>query len=332
VNLRRIARAACAFVLLAAAHPAAALDVAREDVRAFIDEVVAHEGLARDWVTAIVAAAEIRQGVIDAASHPAERVHPWFEYRALMVSSQRIADGRAFYAAHRPLLEAIATRTGVPGELISAIVGIESSYGRQSGHWRVLDSLATLAFEFPARSSFFRGELEQFLLLAQRAGFDPLKVTGSYAGAMGAPQFIPRAYLEFARDGDGDGRIDLWNDWPDIFESVAHYFIAHGWRRGEPICVSADLWDPDVEDLPSGRLEPNATVAALRAKGVLFTTTLPADAPAVFVAVREVNGPAYRVGFHNFWVVTRYNSSALYALAVAELATALAPEPETAAP
>ena len=311
---------------------AAALDLERAEVRAFVDDVATRDHLDRAWVARVVGAAESKPSVIEAISRPAERVKPWFEYRAIFVTEKRIRDGREFYAAHRALLEEVATRTGIPGELIAAIVGIETFYGHLTGRYRVLDALATLAFDYPPRAPYFRGELEQFLLLAREAGFDPLKATGSYAGAMGAPQFMPRSYRSFARDGDGDGRVDLWNDWPDIVESVAHYFVANGWRHGEPIVVSAGLWYPDVEGLPGTRLDLGESVATLHARGVEFDSPLPEDAQALFVALREADAPTYRVGFHNFWVITRYNRSAMYALAAAELAAAIAAPSATGAP
>jgi membrane-bound lytic murein transglycosylase B len=312
-----------ALVACATAASAAAIDIERPEVQAFIDEVVARDALDRARVATLLAAAETKSAIIDAMNRPIERARPWFEYRALFVSDKRIADGREFYATHRALLEDASRRTGVPAAIIAAIVGVESNFGAIPGHWRVLDALATLAFDYPPRAAYFRGELEQFLLLVREAGFDPLTVTGSYAGAMGAPQFMPGSYRSFALDGDGDGRIDLWNDWPDIVESVAHYFVTHGWHRGEPVFTTAGLFDPDVEDLPTGHLELNHTVESLATKGVLFTSALPGDAPALFVALQGVDGPTYRVGFHNFWVITRYNRHAVYALAVAELAAAI---------
>jgi membrane-bound lytic murein transglycosylase B len=235
--------------------------------------------------------------------------------------------------AHRTELDAVATRTGVPAAYLAAIIGVETYYGRILGNYRVLDALVTLTFEYPARASLFRAELEQFLLLSREAKFDPLKVLGSYGGAMGAPQFMPSSYRAVAVDGDGDGRIDLWGSWPDIFASVAHYFMVHGWRPGEPVVAAAELWYPGVEGLPAGHLELNETVGSLHAKGVLFITSLPPEAPAVFLALREADGPGYRVGFHNFSVITHYNRSNLYALAVTELAAALAaPPPPAPAP
>ncbi len=311
---------------------AGALDVGRSDVQSFIAEVAKRNHLSRAWVARTLRAAESKPAIIEAMTRPAEKVKPWFKYRAIFITDKRINDGREFYAAHRALLEDAAARTGVPGEMIAAILGIETSYGRLQGPYRVLDALSTLAFDYPPRAPYFRGELEQFLLLSREDGFDPLKVMGSYAGAMGAGQFMPSSYRTFARDGNHDGRIDLWNSWPDIVESVAHYFVASGWRRGEPVYVTAKLWDPDVEGLPANRLELVETVASLRARGVELDSPLPDDARALFIALREPDEPAYRVGFHNFWVITRYNRSAMYALAAAELADAIAAAPITGPP
>jgi membrane-bound lytic murein transglycosylase B len=312
------------------AGPAHAYDATRPEVRAFVDEVVRKHDLPAKWVEDTVAAAELRQPIIDAMNRPAERVRPWFEYRANFLTDKRIAEGREFLARHRDELEAASRATGVPAEVIVAIVGVETFYGRITGRFRVLDALATLTFDYPARAPYFRGELEQFLLLVREHEIDPLTATGSYAGAMGAPQFMPRSYRNWAVDGDGDGKVDLWNDWPDVFRSVANYMVEHGWRRDEPIYVPAALWYPGVEDLPAGRLELRETVASLGAKGVEFETTLPPDAKTVFVALRDRDGPTYRVGFNNFWVITRYNRSHMYALAVAELAEAVAAPPAPA--
>ncbi|MBS0395508.1 MAG: lytic murein transglycosylase B, partial [Proteobacteria bacterium] len=311
--------AALATLAALAAPPAAALDLARPEVRAFVNEVAARDGLERRWVARIVRAAESKPSILEAMGRPAERVKPWYEYRAIFLTEKRIQDGRAFYAEHRALLDDVEARTGVPGELITAIVGVETSYGRLTGRYRVLDALATLAFDYAPRAHFFRGELEQFLLLCREAHVDPLRASGSYAGAMGAPQFMPSSYRQYARDGDHDGRIDLWNDWADIVESVAHYFVAKGWQRGGPLVATADLWYPDVEGLTANRLELAETVASLRARGVELDATIDDGTPAMFLALREPDAPTYRVAFHNFWVITRYNHSAMYALAATEL-------------
>ncbi|MCZ8131875.1 MAG: lytic murein transglycosylase B [Steroidobacteraceae bacterium] len=341
LRLRRGFAAACAaaggaLVLCAgtalAPTPALAYDESRPEVKAFIDEVAARNRLDRDWVAKLVTGAEFRQPIIDLMSRPAERVRPWFQYRTHFLTERRIREGREFLAVHRDALEDVSRRYGVPAEIIVAIVGVETFYGRITGSFRVIDALATLAFDFPARAPYFRGELEQFLLLVREAKIDPLKATGSYAGAMGAPQFMPRSYRNFAVDGDADGGIDLWTDWRDVFESVANYMVEHGWRRGEPIYATADLFYPGVEGLVAGRLELAHTVDSLAGRGVTFETRLPGETRAMFVALRGEDGPTYRVGFNNFWVITRYNRSQMYALAVSELAEAIAAEPAPVAP
>jgi membrane-bound lytic murein transglycosylase B len=325
--------AAGALLGLGAAAPAGAYDVAQPAVKQFVDEMVARHGMDRAWVEKIVTAAERRQPILDAMSRPAERVRPWFEYRPVFLTDRRIAEGRQFHADHRAELAAVERATGVPAEIVVAIIGVETFYGRITGRYRVLDALATLAFDFPARAPYFRGELEQFLLLVREQPLiDPLAATGSYAGAMGAPQFMPRSYRNWAVDGDGDGRVDLWGDWPDVFRSVANYLLKHGWRPGEPVYAQASLFYPGVEGLTAGRLELRETVDSLRAKGLEFETTLPGDANALFVALRAEDGPTYRAGFNNFWVITRYNRSQMYALAVAELAEAIAAPAPAAAP
>jgi membrane-bound lytic murein transglycosylase B len=322
---KMLATALAATALAATLLPRAALavDLKRPEVREFIAEVVARDHFKRRWVEKVLAAAESRPAVIEAMTRPAEHVRPWFEYRALFLTDKRIHEGAEFYGAHRALLEDVAGRSGVPGAIIAAIVGVETSYGRQTGRFRVLDALATLAFDYPPRAAYFRGELEQLLLLAREKGVDLRTATGSYAGAMGAPQFMPHSYRAFAVDGDGDGKVDLWNDWPDIVASVAHYLAANGWRRDEPVFAPAELWYPDVEGLASGKLELSCSVESLRRKGVEFTTPLPPEARALFVALRAADGPTYGVGFNNFWVITRYNRSSMYARVVSELADAI---------
>lgn len=307
---------------------ASAIDLERADVRGFIDEVVARHSLDAAWVAKLVADARSQSSIIDAMNRPAERVRPWYDYRDRFITPDRIGSGVAFWQLHRAVLEEIAVRRGVPPEVILAIIGVETSYGRITGKFRVIDALATLAFDYPPRASYFRGELEQFLLLARETGIDPLTATGSYAGAMGAAQFMPRSYRNFAVDGDADGKVDLWNDWADVFESIANYLREHGWRPGEAIVSRASLYWPEEESLDGFGLSLNETVDSLERKGVLFQAALPPDAPAKFVALAGRTGPEYRVAYNNFHVITRYNRSNLYALAVTELAEAL----RTAAP
>jgi len=216
-------------------------------------------------------------------------------------------------------VQASAT-SGVAPEYIVAILGVETSYGRLTGHYRVLDALSTLAFDYPLRAKFFQDELEAFLLLTREARVDPLTASGSYAGAMGAPQFIPSNYRRYAVDAGRNGRIDLWSNWLDIFASVGNYFHEHGWITGEPVLSEAAV-EPEAAAALDGRnLSPGETVASLQGKGVHFDAALPATASALLIAADESDAVHWRVGYHNFYVITRYNHSMLYAMAVYELA------------
>ena len=187
----------------------------------------------------------------------------------------------------------------------------------------MLDALATLAFDYPPRAKFFRDELEQFLLLTRDFDMDPLTIKGSYAGAMGAPQFMPSNYRRFAVDANSDGRIDLWSNWSDVCSSVGNYLREHGWNEGEPVLAEATVDPAKAADLDGRKLELDETVGSLRAKGVSFDSSMPPDAPAILIAVDESDGVHWRVGYNNFFVITRYNHSALYAMAVYELAAAV---------
>ena len=300
-----------------------ALDTTREDVRSFGDEMVRKHGFDAAWIQTLLVSATSQPAIIEAMNRPAEKTKPWFEYRARFITDKRIREGVAFWQANRAALERIATERGVPPEIIVGIVGVETFYGTITGKYRVLDSLSTLAFDYPPRAPYFRAELEEFLLLSREHGIDPLVVTGSYAGAMGAPQFMPRSVRAFARDGDADQRIDLWTHWPDVFASVANFLRDHGWMTGEPVVVPATLFDPDNVVIDGSTLATRETVDSLQRKGVEFAALLPETAPVMFVAVRGELGPAYFVGYRNLWVITRYNRSALYAMTVAELGTAV---------
>ena len=308
---------------LATALPATALDRSREDVRAFEEEMERNNGFDAAWLGALLGQAESLPRIIELMSRPAERVKPWHEYRDHFLTPQRIEEGARFWEAHRAKLAEVESQTGVAQQVIVAILGVETFYGRITGKIRVIDALSTLAFDYPPRSSYFRAELEQFLLLTREEAVDPTVATGSYAGAMGYPQFMPRSYRAYAVDGDADGRRDLWSSTDDVIASVANYLAEHGWRAGEPVVVPATLDFPDAEGLVAGGIVTDETVGSLRAKGLEFDTTLADDAPALFIDVAGDDGPELRAGFHNFAVITRYNRSVLYALAVNDLGEAI---------
>jgi membrane-bound lytic murein transglycosylase B len=303
--------------------PAAAIDTRRADVKSFIDEVAGKDSIDKRRLQRLLRAAISQPSIIDAMSRPAEKAKPWYQYRSIFLTERRIREGTDFWLAHRPELDRASVRSGVPPEYIAAIVGVETYYGRMTGSFRVLDALATLAFDYPARAPFFRDELEQFILLSRDMGFDPLLVKGSYAGAMGAPQFMPSNYRRYAVDANAVGRIDLWNDWSDVCASVGNYLKEHGWNAGEPVLSDA-LVDPDkATDLDGRKLELADTVGSLKAKGVMFDDSMPPDAPALLIAADQSDGVHWRVGYGNFYVITRYNHSMLYAMAVYDLAAAV---------
>jgi membrane-bound lytic murein transglycosylase B len=308
-----------ALALAASAPPAPALDLGREDVRAFAAEMKSKHGFDAAWLDGVLADAAIQPRIIELMTKPAEAVMPWHAYRNHFLTAERIEAGTAFWSQHREVIERVSRETGVAPHVIVGIIGCETFFGRITGKYRVVDALSTLAFDYPPRSSYFRAELEQFLLLAREEQFDTGAVLGSYAGAMGNGQFMPRSYRTWAVDGDGDGKRDLWGSWPDVIASVANYLADHGWRAGEPVVSPASLWFPDDGGLVAGKLAPDSTVKSLRDRGLSFETTQGARAPALFIRVDGIDGPELRAGFHNFGVITRYNRSVLYALAVHDL-------------
>jgi membrane-bound lytic murein transglycosylase B len=292
--------------------------------RAFIDRMVANHGFERDALAAQLDAVEINQDVLDAISRPAERVVPWYEYRNIFLTESRVSTGVQFWTQHAATLEAISERYGVAPEIIVAIVGVETFFGQRMGRYRVLDALATLAFAYPPRARFFASELESFLLLAREEDVDVAAVTGSYAGAMGAGQFIPSSYRAYAVDANADGRRNLWGDWEDVLGSVANYFKEHGWRTGQPVVEQATRAEHWSGPEPENKLELAETIGSLSRMGYVFTTELPEDAPAaVFALEAEGGGSEYWVGYHNFRVITRYNRSPKYALAAHQLSQAI---------
>ncbi|HKJ95503.1 MAG TPA: lytic murein transglycosylase B [Gammaproteobacteria bacterium] len=290
--------------------------------QSFAQEMATEHDFDQDRVVHLLASSERQQSIIDAISSPAEAM-PWSRYRPIFLKEGRIRDGVAFWNEHEALLRRAAQTYGVPPAIIVAIIGVETRYGSHQGHYRVIDALRTLAFDYPPRSAFFRRELKQYLLLTREEGLDPLDPTGSYAGAMGMPQFISSSYRHYAVDFDGDGRRDLWNGTADAVGSVANYFAQHGWQAGRPIAVRASVSGEAWRSLEDDGLEPNTTVAALRAAGVSPSESLPADAPARLTVLKGGDGDEYWVTLKNFYVITRYNHSPLYAMAVYQLARAI---------
>ena len=309
--------------LTTAAEAPTGLDVTREDVKTFIDGMASEHGFDAGALSKLLQDAQPQPKILELIQRPAERALAWWEYRRNFINEDRITGGVKVWQANRKLLERIADSTGVPAEYLVAITGVETSYGRNMGRYRVLDALATLGFDYPPRSEFFRRELEQFLLMTREDSIDPRKPLGSYAGAMGVPQFMPSSVRSYAVDDGKDGHRDLHEYGPDVFASVANYFVQHGWQAGEP--VLAEINHPNAPDDPgSVKLALEETLATLHARGYIFDSPMPEDTPVMLVPAQFEQSLAWRVGYRNFHVITRYNRSALYAMAVHELAQAIA--------
>ena len=298
----------------------AAVDRARD---AFVERMVREHGFDGAELGGLLERAEIEQSILEAISRPAERVLAWHEYRDIFLTDTRIAGGVAFWREHAGRIAGASESFGVAPEVLVAILGVETNYGTLMGSYRVIDALATLAFAYPPRSGFFTSELEAFFLLVREEGMDPEALLGSYAGAMGAGQFISSSFRAYAVDGNGDGRRDLWEDWEDVLASVANYFSAHGWRAGETVVERAVPGGGPAPGEPDNSMDLNDSLASVREAGYEIASDLPADTPVTLLSLEGEDGREHWVGFHNFRVITRYNRSVMYALAVHQLGRAI---------
>ncbi|RMG31313.1 MAG: lytic murein transglycosylase B [Gammaproteobacteria bacterium] len=289
----------------------------------FARRVARERHLPEDWVRKVLAQAHPQPRILQAMARPAEAL-PWYRYRPIFVNPSRIDAGIAFWDAHARLLDRIARTYDVDIPYVVAILGVETRYGRHTGRFRVLDALATLAFDYPPRSRYFRHELAEFLSLVHEESLDPLRLKGSYAGAMGGGQFMPSSYRTYAVDFDGDGVRDLWDSPADILASVANYLHAYGWQAGGPVAAPARVQDPAAKPvLEEAGLPPRLPLGSLLQRGVHVEARIPEREPAALLALEDDGGTEYWVVFHNFHVITRYNRSPLYAMAVHQLAQAI---------
>ncbi|MDN5850054.1 MAG: lytic murein transglycosylase B, partial [Nitrococcus sp.] len=288
----------------------------------FAEHMAEQYGFDAQQIERLLAQSERQEDILAAIASPAEAL-PWYRYRSIFLKEPRIRQGVRFWEQYQAVLERASQLYGVPPQIIVAILGVESRYGRNRGNHRVIDALRTLAFDYPPRSEFFRSELEQYLLLSREESFDPLQPEGSYAGAMGIPQFISSSYRMYAVDFNHDGHRDLWDQPADAIGSVANYFSEHGWKRGEAVAVPAGMIG---ETSGSGEGAPdlttNSSVAELRKHGVRVERTLSGAQPASLIILEGRQGSEYWVGLPNFYVITRYNHSVLYAMAVYQLSQA----------
>lgn len=293
------------------------------EVPAFIDRMVKEHGFEAKSLRAQLAQAEKKQAILDAIARPAEKTKPWHEYRKIFLDKDRIQQGVDFWLENAATLQDASEHYGVDPSIIVAIIGVETRYGRHMGNYRVIDALTTLGFDYPPRATFFRGQLEQLFLLAREQKQDPLSLKGSYAGAMGFGQFIPSSYRHFARDHDGDGVADIWANKQDAIASVANYFKAHGWQTGQPVFVPAKVTGKVDEAMVNSVVRPEQSVAQLRKKGIEPATATDAERLATLLSYEQEQGPEYWLGFNNFYVITRYNRSQLYAMAAWQLSEAI---------
>lgn len=287
-----------------------------------VREVVRDTGKDAAALNALLDGAVRQQSILDAISRPAE-AKPWRDYRPIFLTPRRIDDGIAFYRAHRPLLEQIGRQYGVAPQYIVAIIGVETSYGANTGSYKVLDALVTLGLYYPPRAKFFREQLKELLEMPANHLAGPLDtLTGSYAGAQGWGQFMPTSIRDFAVDADDDRRIDLRNSLPDIFASVANYFAQHGWVSGAPVAARAQP-DAAPRAISVADAKPQWPLEQLVAWGYAPLQAFDPGQMSSLQTLEGENGTEYWFTFQNFYVITRYNRSPLYALAVEQLASAI---------
>jgi len=265
------------------------------------------------------------EGVLKAIARPAEGTKEWVDYRPLFLTQERVEKGLAFWREHEEALKRAEAMYGVPPEMILAILGVETKYGGNKGRNRVIDALSTLGFDYPPRAPFFRKELREFLILSKENGLDPLNTWGSYAGAMGYPQFMPSSWRNLAVDFDADGKVDLINNPVDAIGSIANYFKANGWKTGESVTVRARIINQDYDSITSKELKTVNTLAEIAKKGLVprEAGSYLVNTPASAIRLQGDNGGEFWLGFTNFYVITKYNRSVLYAMAAYQLSQEL---------
>lgn len=296
-----------------------------EELQAMVAQLEADKVYAPGELTALFDRVARQPAILAQIAKPAESSKEWKDYRPIFMTDARINDGLAFWDKYQDVLTRAEQTYGVPAPMILAILGVETKYGVNKGNYRVVEALATLGFDYPPRAPFFRKELREFLVLSKQNGQDPFETRGSYAGAMGYPQFMPSSWRNLAVDFDGDGRIDLINNPVDAIGSIANYFKANGWRSGDPVAVRARISGQDYDGGTSKELKTVSTLNELAKVGIVPREPLgqSGSTPASGIRLQGTNGGEFWIGFNNFYVITRYNRSILYAMAAHQLATAL---------
>lgn len=312
-------------LMVAVSASASSVDLLDQpEAQAFIKKTSSAHGIATDEISELLSQSVLQESILKAMNNQAE-AKKWFEYRPIFIQPTRIKGGVEFMAQHHELLTRVEEKLGVPAEIITSIIGVETRYGNFWGSYRILDALVTLGFYYPRRATFFQSELEQFILLTKEERMDPFLLKGSYAGAMGMPQFMPSSYRQYAVDFDEDGRRDLWSSPADITASVANYLSRHGWKKGQPIAVRAKVKGEKWRSIASYKIQrPTESVSSFKKYGVEPASPLAEDLQASFLVLEGSEGPEHWLVMDNFYVITRYNRSSMYAMAVFQLSEAIA--------
>ena len=289
-----------------------------KEVNVFIKQMVKKHKFNKQYLEKLFSRAKIYDSILEAIARPAE-AKPWYQYRPIFVTNKRAQGGIDFWKKNTDALKRAEKKYGVPQEIIVAIIGVETRYGKHAGSYPVFDSLATLAFAYPPRATFFKSELEQFLLMAREEEFEADKLLGSYAGAMGMPQFISSSFRRYAVDFDGDGKRDLWNNTTDAIGSVANYFRKHHWKTGQAITHKVEVHGKNYTKLITKSLKPSHTQLELLINGVILPTNIEKELKGKLLQLEKPRSSEYWVAWNNFYVITRYNHSALYSMAVYQL-------------
>jgi len=301
------------------AAPIASADVSqRTDVNEFIDQMVKKHDFDRDDLVKVFKKVKTNPKIIEYITRPAE-AKPWYQYRPIFLKEDRIRGGVKFWRQNAKHLQRAYEEYGVAPEIIVAIIGVETKYGKYKGKFPVMNALTTLGFDYPKRAKFFKKELEEFLLLAREEKANPMSIKGSYAGAMGKPQFISSSYRRYAVDFDGDGKRDILNSTVDAIGSVANYFAQHKWFKDEPVATPAKVKGKAYKKIVKKGIKPKTPLKEVLKNGVSINQKQSSSLKTALIELELKKGHEYWVAFNNFYVITRYNHSELYAMAAYQL-------------
>jgi len=293
-----------------------------EAVQVFIKKMVDSHGFDESGLAEVFEHLTVKDDILKKITAPAEAM-PWYRYRKIFLTEARINDGIKFWHDNAKVLEDAERRYGVPAAIIVAIIGVETRYGQHTGKHRVIDALYTLAFDYPQRSAFFQHELENYLLLCRDEHINPLELAGSYAGAMGMPQFMPSSYRSYAADFDNDGRRDIWHNKADVIASIANYFVKHHWQTGQAIALPVQATGEKYRTVLNDQLKPDLRLAELESLDLKISVPLALDTKVKILALKQEEGEEVWAVLDNFYCLTRYNHSPLYAMAVYQLSQAI---------